>query len=147
MATGCRRCHPRGVDGGILHPKDPLRVGAALCVAHGLVHVGYVIPDPEDRLPHFSLETSWLLPEAVREPLGLALVALATSAFLLLGLAVWGVRSLRGAWRQLVAVGALASLLLLAGFPDVRLLYGVVVDLALLTVAVLRPRWIADLDA
>jgi hypothetical protein len=117
-----------------------IRIGGGLVVAHGLVHLLYFVPAPEDADYKFSLD-SWLVPASVREPLAIALVALTIVSFALLGLALWGVSGVHGAWPQLAVAGAVASLVLLLAFWDVRLLFGVVVDLVLIFVATTRPPW------
>jgi hypothetical protein len=47
-----------------------------LLAAHGLVHLLYLVSD----VPEFSLDQSWLVPEAARRPLGLSLMAATVAA-------------------------------------------------------------------
>ena len=115
-------------------------VGLVL-LAHGLVHLLYLIPTPDDPKFPFTLRDSWLAPESVRRPLALALVAATVAAFTLLALAVWGVPGLSGAWPALAIVGSALSLAVLIVFWDVQLVFGVFLDLALIGVAVIRPEW------
>ena len=61
-----------------------------LLLAHGLVHLLYLA----DAVPEFSLDRSWLVPDAARRPLALGLVATTIAAFAILALAVWGVPGL-----------------------------------------------------
>jgi hypothetical protein len=62
-------------------------------------------------------------------------------AFVLVGLAVWGVPGLAGAWPLLTLVAAVLSLVLLIAYWDVRLVFGVILDLGLIAVAVAQPGW------
>jgi hypothetical protein len=116
-------------------------VVGALLAAHGLVHLLYLVTDPDDPTFAFSLRSSWLLPAPVRRPTGLVLIALTVAAFLLLALAVWGVPGLAAIWPGLAITAAALSLVLLFAFWNVRLLAGVAIDVAVIVVAVARPEW------
>lgn len=105
-----------------------------LLVAHGLVHLLYLAPET----PEFSLEHS-LLPGGARRPVALALMAATVVGFLLVALAVWQVPGLVGAWPVLTVVAAAVSLLLLVLFWDRHLVLGVLIDVLLVVVAVVRP--------
>ena len=116
-------------------------VVGGLLVAHGLVHLLYLVPDAADPRYPFTLEESWLLPEPARRPVAVTLVVAVVITFTLLGLAVWGVPGLSSAWPA-IAIGAAAmSLALLVAFWDVRLLFGVLIDVAIIVIAVVRPGW------
>lgn len=115
-------------------------VAGALLIAHGLVHTLWFVPHQDDAWP-FRLERPWLLPEPLRRPVGIAVVALTVLAFLLVGLAVWGVPGLAGAWPLLTVWAAASSLLMLVAFWDAQLVWGAVIDLALVVLAVWRPDW------
>lgn len=108
-----------------------------LLIAHGLVHLLYLTDD----VPEFSLESSWLVPESASRPIALVLVWATIGAFTLLGLAVWGVPGLAGIWPALAIVGSLLSLLLLVAFWSWSLVFGVLIDVALIAIAVIRPEW------
>src|SRR4051794_26367008 len=69
-------------------------VGAILLLAHSLVHLLYPAPD----VAEFSTRRSWLVPEAARQPVALALMAATIAASAALALAVWGVPGLAAAW-------------------------------------------------
>jgi hypothetical protein len=112
-------------------------VAAGLLVAHGLVHLLYLNPDVEE----FSLRDSWLVPASASRPVGVALLAATVAAFVMLGLAVWGVPRLSEAWPAITIVASVASLTLLGVFWNTRLIVGVVLDLALIALVVLRPGW------
>jgi hypothetical protein len=112
-------------------------VAGVLLIAHGLVHLLYLAPD----VPEFSLEKSWLVPAVARRNLGSVLILATVVAFVLVGLAVWGVPGLAGAWPLLTLVAAVLSLVLLIAYWDVRLVFGVILDLGLIAVAVVQPGW------
>jgi hypothetical protein len=112
-------------------------VAGVLLVAHGLVHLLYLAPD----VPEFTLEKSWLVPAAARRNLGIGLILATVVAFVLVGLAVWGVPGLSGAWPLLTVVASVLSLVLLIAYWDVRLVFGVILDLGLIAVAVAQPGW------
>lgn len=116
-------------------------VTGVLLLAHGLVHLLYLAPD----VPEFSLDQSWLVPEAARRPLGLGLLVATVAAFALLALAAWGVPGLSAAWPAVTVVATLLSAALLVGFWDIRLVFGLAIDVALMTIAVTRPHWAGQL--
>lgn len=116
-----------------------VRVAAGvLLFAHGLVHLLYLADD----VGEFSLDRSWLVPDAVRRPLALGLVAATVVAFGVLALAVWGVPGLSAAWPTLTVVACLLSIVLLILFWNTWLVFGIAIDTALLAVAVIRPDWV-----
>lgn len=108
-----------------------------LLIAHGLVHLLYLTDD----VPEFSLESSWLIPESASRPVALVLMWATIAAFTLLGLAVWGVPGLTNIWPALAIVGSALSLLLLVSFWSWSLVFGVLINLAIIAVAVIRPEW------
>lgn len=115
-----------------------IRVVAGLVlIAHGLVHLLYVADD----VPEFTLEDSWLVPKRLSRPVGLTLMAATVTGFAGLGLAVWGVPGLSGAWPAIAVAAASVSLVLLIAFWNTRLIFGMVLDIALIAIAVLRPGW------
>lgn len=112
-----------------------------LLVAHGLVHLLYLVSD----VPEFSLDQSWLVPEAARRPLGLGLMAATVAAFALLALAVWVVPWLSAAWPVLTVAACLLSAVLLVLFWDIHLVFGLAIDVAIFAVTVTRPHWAQQL--
>lgn len=116
-------------------------VTGILLLAHGLVHLLYLAPD----VPEFSLDKSWLVPDAARRPLGLGLMATTVATFLLLSLALWGGPGLSAAWPALTVVGALLSTVLLVAFWDIHLVFGLAIDVAIFAVTVTRPHWAQQL--
>jgi len=116
-------------------------VAGLLLIAHGLVHLLYLTPEAEDKKYPFTLRESWLVPETARRPVAIILIAGTIVFFALLGLAVWGVPVLSGAWPALALAAALTSLALLVAFWDVQLITGVIIDLGLIAIALMRPGW------
>lgn len=108
-----------------------------LLIAHGLVHLLYLTDD----VPEFSLERSWLVPESARRPVAMVLMWATVATFALLGLAVWSVPGLAGAWPGIAIVASVLSLALLVAFWSWSLIFGVLIDVALIAVAVIRPEW------
>jgi hypothetical protein len=113
-------------------------VGGALLVAHGLVHALYLAPDVRE----FSLDESWVVPATARRAVGVGLVVTTVAAFLLVGLAVWGVPGLSSSWPALTLVASVLSLVLLLAFWDSWLVVGLLIDVGLIALAVTRPAWI-----
>lgn len=111
-----------------------------LLVAHGLVHLLWFAPNDDPAWP-FRSDRSWLVPEAIRRPVAIGLVAVVVVGFTLVGLAVWGVPGLASIWPALVVGAALASLATLVLYFDRQLLVGVAIDVALIVVALWRPGW------
>jgi hypothetical protein len=109
-------------------------------VAHGLVHLLWFAPNDDPAWP-FRVDRSRLLPEAIRRPVAVVLVALVVAGFALVGLAVWGVPGLASIWPALVVGASLASLATLVLFFDRQLLWGVAIDVVLVVVALWRPGW------
>ncbi|HEX3224109.1 MAG TPA: hypothetical protein VHR35_16225 [Nocardioides sp.] len=115
-------------------------VAGVLLLAHGLVHLLYLAPDVDA----FSLESSWL-PEALRRPVALALLAGTVLAFALVALGTWGVAGLSGAWPVLAVVAASISAVLLLAFWDRQLVVGLAIDAGLVAVVLWQPAWLQDL--
>ena len=108
-----------------------------LLIAHGLVHLLYLT----DNVPEFSLERSWLVPESASRAVAIVLMWATVATFALLGLAVWGVPGLADAWPGIAIVASVLSLALLVAFWSWSLIFGVLIDVALISVAVIRPEW------
>lgn len=109
-----------------------------LLVAHGLVHLLYLVPDVSE----FSLDRSWLVPEADRRPVAYVLMAATVVAFVLVALCVWQVPGLSNAWPVLTVVAAALSTLLLVLFWSGQLVIGLAINALLVAGAVLRPDWL-----
>lgn len=117
-----------------------LRVLAgAVLVAHGAVHLLFLLrADGDPRYPFGVHRLAGLRPSA-RRPVGAALAGVVVVAATALGLAVWGVSWLGPAWPVLAVLTAAASLLLVALVRDRRLALGAVINLGLLVLAAVRP--------
>lgn len=113
-----------------------------LLIAHGLVHLLYLVPAASDPGYPFSLDRSWLLPPSARRPVAYGLMAAVVLAFIAAALAWWGVPGLSALWAGILVVAASLSLALLIAFWDAQLLIGVLIDLLLIGVAVIRPSWL-----
>ncbi len=116
-------------------------VAGVLLIAHGLVHLLYFVTNAEDPRWPFTIERSWLVPDAARRSVATVLVAVTIVAFALLGLAVWGVPGLSSTWPVLAVVGAAVSLATLVAFWNTRLVAGVAIDVVLIVLALWRPEW------
>ena len=112
-----------------------------LLIAHGLVHLLWFASSGNPAWP-FRLDRSWLVPGAARTPTAVVLIALVVVGFALLGLAVWGVPGLTSIWPVLAIGSAAASLATLVLFWDRQLLWGVAIDVALMSVALWQPSWV-----
>lgn len=108
-----------------------------LLIAHGLVHLLYLADD----VPEFSLDNSWLVPEPLTRPAGLVSMWATIVGFALLGLATWGVPGLTSIWPALAIIASGLSLLLLAAFWSWSLVFGVLINLSIIVVALIRPEW------
>jgi hypothetical protein len=112
-------------------------VAGALLLVHGLVHLLYLADD----VPEFSLDNSWMISESGARPLALGLMGATVAAFALLALGVWRVPGLAAAWPALAIAASLLSLALLILFWSWTLVFGVLIDIALIVVALARPGW------
>lgn len=108
-----------------------------LLIAHGLVHLLYLTDD----VPEFSLESSWLVPESASRPFAMTLMWATVAAFALLGLAIWGVPGLTSIWPALAIIGSVLSLVLLFAYWSWSLVFGVLIDVAIIAIAAVRPEW------
>jgi hypothetical protein len=116
-------------------------VAGILLVAHGLVHLLFIVPDAANPKYPFSLDRSRVLPASARRPFAYVLMAAVIVAFLASALALWGLSPLSNAWSGITIVAGGLSLVLLLAFWDVRLWIGVLIDLVLILLAILRPSW------
>jgi hypothetical protein len=108
-----------------------------LLIAHGLVHLLYLTDD----VPEFSLEGSWLITASTSRSVALVLMWATIVAFTLVGLAVWDVPGLTSVWPALAIVGSALSLLFLVAFWSWSLVFGVLINVAIIAIAVVRPEW------
>jgi hypothetical protein len=115
-------------------------LAGVLLMAHGLVHLLYLAPDVDA----FSIDDG-PVPEELRRPVALSLVAATVLAFTLVALGTWGVPGLSGQWGVLTVVASATSAVLLLAFWDRQLVLGIAIDAALVGVAVWRPGWLHEL--
>jgi hypothetical protein len=115
-------------------------LAGVLLLAHGLVHLLFLAPDVDA----FSLRAG-RLPDDVRRPFSLVLMAGTVVAFALLALGTWGVPGLAGQWPTLALVAAVVSAVLLVAFWDRQLVLGLGIDVALVTLALWQPVWLQQL--
>jgi hypothetical protein len=115
-------------------------LAGVLLLAHGLVHLLYLATDVEA----FSIQAG-RLPENVRRPVALVLLAATVLAFALVALSTWGVPGLSNAWPMLTVVAAGLSAVLLVVFWDRQLVFGLAIDAVLIAVATWQPVWLHQL--
>jgi hypothetical protein len=101
------------------------------------VHLLYLAPDVDA----FSLESRWV-PETLRRPVALVLLAATILSFTLVALSTWGVPGLSTAWPVLTVVAAASSAALLVVFWDRQLVIGLAIDAALVALALWEPSWL-----
>jgi hypothetical protein len=116
-----------------------------LLIAHGMVHLLFIVPAAADPGYPFSLDRSWLLPASARRPVAYVLMAAVVLAFTIAALAWWGLPGLAGGWAAIVILASGLSLVLLIAFWDAQLLIGVLIDLLLIGVAIIRPSWLQSI--
>lgn len=112
-------------------------VVGVLLIAHGLVHLLYLTDD----VPEFSIERSRVVPESISRPVAMFLMWATLAGFGLLGLAVWGVPGLAGAWSPIAFTASVLSVALLVAYWNRSLIFGVLIDVALIAIAAARPEW------
>lgn len=124
---------------------------AAFLLAHAAIHAAFISPRPPATAGGpawpFELSRSWILgplglDSELGRILGLALIAVTFGGFALAALAALGLVP-AGIWPPAVAIGAVASIAVLALFFHPWLVLGVAIDLALLW-AVLVANWAPD---
>lgn len=116
---------------------------AVFLIAHGLVHSLLAIaPDPGDPAAKAgafftSANRSWLLHQlnldgTTVQWIGIILVGLSTTGFVLAGAGILGLSGLAALWRPLVVISAAISLLLLGLFWHPWLPVGVLINVGVL---------------
>lgn len=113
-------------------------------IAHGLIHILYVVPAPGENWP-FDLSHSWLLTrlglgERVLRSLGTVLWIAAMAGFVLGGLGVFGIPLLREVWRPLAAVSSVVSFVLIGLFWHRSFVFALLIDAAIF-VALVWAQW------
>jgi hypothetical protein len=103
-------------------------------IAHGLLHLSYLAPKPDDPSYPFDFSKGWLanvLGEAAK-PIGTILAIITATCFVLAGLGVFGFPGLESIWQQLAIGGAAASTVLLGFFWHPWLAAGMLINVVLL---------------
>jgi hypothetical protein len=113
-------------------------------IAHGLIHILYVVPAPDENWP-FDLGHSWLLirlglGERVLRGLGTVLWIAAMAGFVLAGLGVFGIPLLKDVWRPVAAVSSVVSFLLIGLFWHRSFVFALLIDAAIF-VALVWAQW------
>jgi hypothetical protein len=111
-----------------------------LLVVHGLVHLTWIAPKPDDPEYPFRLTHSPVFKGAnskVLSGIGAVLVVVSTLAFLIAGLGVWGVPGFSDVWRVAAIVGAAFSILVVAVFWHRWFLAGPLLDVAIIVAAII----------
>ncbi len=117
----------------------------ALLILHGLVHLGYVSPKPDDPRYPFAPQRAWIVSAAhvevgLARTLFAALAAVVVTAFTVAGI---GLFAGAGWWQVAATVGAIASVVeLLLGF-HLWLVLGIAIDVVI--VAGIAAQWPAGL--
>lgn len=113
-------------------------------IAHGLLHVSYLTPKPDDPKYPFAFTKSWFanIVGDISTPIGMTLTLLVVGCFMLTGLGVLGVPGLAGVWREFAVLGALLSVLLLTLYWHPWLVLGFAINaLILFGILVLNWEW------
>ena len=102
-------------------------------IAHGLLHLSYITPKPNDPNYPFDFSKGWFagLAGDGAKALGTILVALIVISFIAAALGLFGMGGLENIWRHAIAVGAISSTLLLALFWHPWLVMGFVINAVL----------------
>ncbi len=104
-------------------------------LAHGLLHVSYLSPKPNDPNYPFSFKKGWLAQRASNyaKLLGTLLVIVTIISYLIAGVGVWGITDIADvAVQQAALIGSVSSLLLLLLFWHPWLVLGVLIDVVLI---------------
>jgi hypothetical protein len=107
-------------------------------VIHGLIHLSWVAPKPDDPSYPFRLTGPAMFRKANPRALagvGAALVVVSTVAFVIAGVGVWGVPGFEAIWRGAAIVGSTLSLLVVATFWHRWFMAGPVLDVAIIVAA------------
>jgi hypothetical protein len=108
-------------------------------VVHGLIHLSWIAPKPDDPSYPFRLSDPAVFKRADPRTIagiGAVLVVVSTLAFVVAGLGVWDVAGLQSVWRAAAVLGAVLSLVVVATFWHRWFLAGPLLDLAIIAAAV-----------
>ncbi len=111
-----------------------------LLVVHGLIHLGWIAPKPDDPSYPFRLSEPKLFrgsDTGTVALVGAVLVVVSTVAFVVAGFALWIVPELPLIWRLSAMIGAVASLVVVATFWHRWFLVAPILDVAIIVAAAL----------
>lgn len=111
-----------------------------LLLAHGLVHLLYLVKEPDDPKWPFRMD-SWALPASIERNTAIALMSVVAIGFGLLALGVWGTPGLATIWPVLAIGASVVSIVLLALYWDRQLVFGVLISALIVVIAIARPDW------
>lgn len=106
-------------------------IAALFLFFHGLIHLGFVTPAPDDPKYPFRTDQSWLL-GASGKSVAIAIASLVVIGYALTALAAFGVPGLKEIWKPLLLGSTVASLILLGLWWHNWLILGVLIDLAII---------------
>lgn len=122
-----------------------LIVIAVFLIAHGLIHVYFVTPAPPPgpvKWP-FQLDHSWLLAplglDRFARPIGMGLLILTVGGFAATALGLLGVPLFHEWWEILALASAAVSFLMLVLFWNLMLVFGIVIDAAIVAAVLWNP--------
>jgi len=117
-------------------------VVGGLLLAHGAVHLLYLMPVPEnDGSWPFLLDESWLVPTAARRGVGITMAIVIAVVYMFVALTAWGVPGMDIWLQPLLIGGSLLSLALFAAYWHTWLSIGTLIAAGLLAVTVIRYQW------
>jgi hypothetical protein len=108
-------------------------------IAHGLIHVLWFVPTPDDPKWPFTIARSPLLPWLSAKWLrvkAIALVALIIGGYMLAALGVFGVPGLSQIWGTAAIVASALSIVATAIFWNRQLIWGPLIDIAIIAAVV-----------
>lgn len=111
-----------------------------LLVVHGLIHLGWIAPKPDDPGYPFRLSEPKVFRRAEGETValvGAVLVVVSTVALVIAGFALWIVPEVSMVWRVSAIVGAATSLLVVFTFWHRWFLVAPLLDIVIIVAAIL----------
>ena len=113
-----------------------------LLLAHGAVHLLYLVPAPKgDANWPFAFDGSWLIPAPSRRGVGITMIVLIFVVYLLVALSVWGIPGMAMWLRPLLIAGSVASLALFTAYWHPWLSFGAAIAIGLALIALTDPGW------
>lgn len=109
-------------------------VPGVFLIVHGLIHLSWLSPKPDDPKYPFTLEHSTALPSTPPEllrPVGIMLSSAVAVLFIVAGIGVLGVAPLADFWRLASVVGAVLSMALIGVFWSPWFVIGALLDIGI----------------